>query len=109
MRECCVWFEFKDGANPYAPTTYRGLWWMLTHYETEQTGAREFLAGDIRRPAKGYQASKEQARQIAIDWQSANDGTFPTSWQALAEWSGFFEWLGRRYGLLREFRENGII
>ena len=30
------------------------------------------------------------------------------SWGEVAEWQSKFEKLGKRYGLLREFRENGI-
>ena len=57
---------------------------------------------------KTYQQLKEAAREAAIDWQN---------WQAeqnlsygeLAEDQERFEKLGRRYGLIREFRENAII
>jgi hypothetical protein len=57
---------------------------------------------------KTYQQLKQAAREAAIDWQD---------WQAeqnlsygeLAEDQERFEKLGRRYGLIREFRENAII
>ncbi len=57
---------------------------------------------------KTYQQLKQAAREAAIDWQD---------WQAeqnlsygeLAVWQDHFEKLGRRYGLIREFRENAII
>lgn len=54
-----------------------------------------------------YQISKIKARQKAIEWQV----DFPNnnySWGELAEWAAYFERLGKRYGLLTEFRENGI-
>lgn len=56
---------------------------------------------------KTYQQKKEAARQQAIDWQ------YETAEQSLsygerAEVGEHFEKLGRRYGLLQEFRENGI-
>ena len=55
-----------------------------------------------------YQKQKELARQAAIDWQ--ND--FPNhnySYYELCVWVLHFHRLGRKYGLVREFRENGII
>ena len=46
-------------------------------------------------------------RQEAIDWQ--NDfAKHNYSYGELAEFGEYFEKLGRRYGLLKEFRENGI-
>lgn len=54
-----------------------------------------------------YQISKIKARQKAIDWQ-ANFPNNNYSWGELAEWVAYFERLGKRYGLLTEFRENGI-
>ena len=54
-----------------------------------------------------YQKAKEQARQKAIDWQADFDNHNYT-WGELIEFSSYFERLARRYGLLREFRENAI-
>lgn len=54
-----------------------------------------------------YRQQKEAAREEAIDWQnwlSENS----VSYEGLTIATGYFEKLGRRYGLLREFRENGI-
>ena len=55
-----------------------------------------------------YAQRKENARQAAIDWQAdfANNNY---SYGELAAWSAYFERLARRYGLVGEFRENGII
>lgn len=55
-----------------------------------------------------YSQQKEAAREEAIDWQnwlSENS----VSYEGLAIATEYFEKLGRRYGLLREFRENAII
>lgn len=57
---------------------------------------------------KTYAEQKENARQRAIDWQY---------WQAeqalsqgeYADYANYFTRLGRRFGLLREFKENAII
>lgn len=52
-----------------------------------------------------YQKAKARTREMAVDF-SYNDA--PMSWGEVAEICNKFEKLGRRYGLLREFRENGI-
>ena len=54
-----------------------------------------------------YQEMKEKAREEAIEWQLDFDGHC-YSWGELAYFQDYFETLGRRYGLLKEFRENGI-
>lgn len=54
-----------------------------------------------------YQKRKEEVRQEAIDWQ-LDFGNHNYSWGELAYYGDYFERLGKRYGLLREFRENGI-
>lgn len=54
-----------------------------------------------------YKELKEKARQIAIDWQNT-DADFQYSYEGLAMIGEYFYKLGKRFGLLREFRENGI-
>ncbi len=55
-----------------------------------------------------YAEGKERARNEAIEWQA----DFPNHnyyWSEMAEFSDHFSKLAKRYGLIREFRENGII
>ena len=54
-----------------------------------------------------YATKKAVTRQEAIDWQNgvANRNY---SYEEMQEAAEHFEKLGRRYGLLKEFRENGI-
>jgi len=54
-----------------------------------------------------YQAKKNMAREKAIEWQE-RFAEQSTSYEELAIAQSVFEQLGRRYGLLTEFRENGI-
>lgn len=54
-----------------------------------------------------YQVAKENARQKAIDWQNFFN-EMSLSYTELAYWQEYFEKIGRRYGLLTEFRENAI-
>lgn len=54
-----------------------------------------------------YQKRKQNARQQAIDWQSeASEQRL--SYTELAEIGNHFNKLGKRFGLIREFRENAI-
>ena len=55
-----------------------------------------------------YQKRKETAREKAIIWQllTSSGGQ---SYFELATAEAYFEKLGKRFGLLKEFKENGIL
>ena len=55
-----------------------------------------------------YQEKKEYVRQKAIDWQRSFEYCL-WNYGEVAEFQAKFERLGKRFGLLKEFRENGII
>lgn len=55
-----------------------------------------------------YQIEKEKARQEAIEWQQ-NFAEHNHSYYELWLKQIRFEKLARRFGLRKEFRENGII
>lgn len=55
-----------------------------------------------------YQRAKENARNKAVEWQS-DFCNHDYSYGELAYYGEYFERLARAYGLVREFRENGII
>lgn len=57
---------------------------------------------------KTYKQRKETARDAAIELQRklSNDRM---SWLEVAEICAYIEKQGKRYGLLNEFRENGLI
>lgn len=55
-----------------------------------------------------YQRAKERIRNEAVEWQSGFcDQNY--SYGELAYWGDYFGRLAKRYGLVREFKENGII
>ena len=54
-----------------------------------------------------YQRMKRRARNTAMVWQE-QFAEKAMSYEELAEAQSYFEKLGKRYGLLAEFRENGI-
>lgn len=55
-----------------------------------------------------YSQAKERVRQMAIDWQ-ADFHNHDYAWSELSFYTELFTRLGKRYGLLTEFRENGIL
>lgn len=55
-----------------------------------------------------YQQAKNKIRYLAAEWQS-DFGNNNYSWLELFQWQEFFSIQAKRYGLTREFRENGII
>lgn len=55
-----------------------------------------------------YQRGKNAAGEQAIAWQT-NSAEQSPSWGEIAAQQRHFEQLARRYGLVREFRENAII
>lgn len=55
-----------------------------------------------------YQKNKARARQNAQAWQAATAETAIT-YGELIESTAYFTRIGKRYGLLTEFKENGII
>lgn len=56
---------------------------------------------------KNYQENKKAARNAAIEWQFTT-AQEPMYESEAAAWNEYFTRLGRRYGLLKEFRENCI-
>lgn len=56
-----------------------------------------------------YQTLKARAIEKAQDFQRAiSNGDFLT-WSDCAYYSDYFSKLAKRYGLIKEFKENGII
>ena len=55
-----------------------------------------------------YQIEKEKARNKAIEWQlDFNNHNY--SWGELVYYVAYFERLAKRYGLIKEFKAEGII
>lgn len=51
---------------------------------------------------------KEKARNLAIKWQ--NDFSKKSySWQGFINWQNRFLKIAKKYKLIKEFKENGII
>ena len=55
-----------------------------------------------------YKEKKEKVRKEAIEWQ--NEFAYHNySYSELANYQNYFENKGKRYGLIREFKENVIL
>ncbi len=55
-----------------------------------------------------YEKGKARARAAAVDWQRIF-AEYSYSFYDLYLIAEYFQKLGKRYGLLKEFKENGII
>lgn len=55
-----------------------------------------------------YNKRKEELRQQAIQWSYDTSERTMSYYDLMVEQSYFYE-QGKRYGLIREFRENGIL
>jgi len=105
-----VHFRFMDGSNPYITKTNEKLFYMLMKYNTVQETETSFCVIQRREwiGKADYTTKKAILRHIAIEW-SLNCDNFNYSYYELAGWSDFFETMGKKYGLLKEFKENAII
>lgn len=79
--------------------------WQMEYYCNffELTGDK-IMAGYIL----NYREKKAKAREEAIRWQR-DFAEHNYSMSELADWQAHFEKEGKKYGLIKEFKENGIV
>lgn len=104
-----IHFTFKDGSNPYIAVTEKTLFKCVLNWDLEFIGEESFLVLGHKKPyRKTYSAIKNILRDFAIEWQyDFADRNY--SWGEIGFWESFFEDYGEKYGLLHEFKENGIV
>lgn len=114
-----IWFHYDNGANPYGiildhEKGYKLFTDMITAYNCEIIPNSEFVDGfsmqvheRINNKLSAYNDRKEAIRNFAIEYQYAT-GDMRQSWYGVSTWSDYFATMGKKYGLLREFRENAI-
>ena len=100
-------FQFKDGSNPYITKTLEEFWRILKKYNVEQIGDRFFLVHEERSRKNDYQTTKQILKDFAIEW-SLFFNEYTSSYSDLIFYQTFFTTYGKRYGLLKEFKENAI-
>lgn len=79
-----------------------------TFYDDTFSPLVDYTILDFKIAGKTYVERKNAARQLAIDYQYMDD-CGGLSWGEFAVITSYFEKIGRRYGLIQEYRENGII
>lgn len=62
---------------------------------------------DLTVHGSNYNERRADVREKAITWQQCLSEQ-NISYGELSSWQSYFEEQGKRYGLLTEFRENGI-
>lgn len=104
--------EFDNCSNPYISMNDDNFmrWAFNWDLELVQLGPVPcYRVHEVTKPARTYWQCKAVVEQLAIDWQyNVGNSGYQLSYDEFAEWADFFEDYGRRYGLLREFRENAI-
>lgn len=110
-----IHFTFKDGSNPYIAKTNKAFFNIISKYYVYQTETNEFYVDSkaqiltvTGKKLSSREKNKESLRDFAIQWQY-DFANFNYSYSDLAMYTDFFNEYGKKYGLIREFRENGIL
>lgn len=100
-------FEFRNG---YTLKADKDIFKMFCRYYTTQLTADTFIVDGLREynGQPNYETRKLILRATAQEWQHAFS-RITYYYSELFEWYSFFEKYAKRYGLVEEFRENGII
>ena len=80
---------------------------MIAHFADTHLKARNVVSVNNYMQKRTIK-TRDEARQYAIDWQ-VWQATRELSYGELAEWQGVFTELAKKYHLVRELKENGII
>jgi len=78
------------------------------HHHTFSPDCEDIKILDFTIKGKTYEEKKASAEELAKEWQ-LNFAQYSWSYGELAEIEAYFEKVGKRFGLLKEFKENGII
>lgn len=100
-------FEFRNG---YKLADEAEAFKLFCKYYTTQLTENTFVVHEKREynGKPNYETRKLILRSIAEDWQH-DFNRFNYSWAECAAYTHFFTKYGKRYGLTKEFTENGII
>ncbi len=103
-------FLYTIGGNPYIATNNENLFKMILKYHLSQYDCKGFVVTGRREwiGKKSYNDKRRVLEVFAQDWQNKSEDMLYDA-VSLSDWAGFFKEYGKKYGLLREFRENGII
>jgi len=83
--------------------------WSCAHEHTFSPIIDTIFITDFKISGKNYNQRKANARNLAIDLQNTYIYyDIYTSYYDTMQLSNIFEKIGKRYGLLTEYKENGI-
>lgn len=96
--------RFSDGHTESMVCNQADYAWHVLH------GTKPLFYLPFEIHGKTYQERKESLYNLAVDFQHNNDGDTDVtlSYGEIGDICNFFETNGKKYGLLREFRENCI-
>ena len=84
--------------------------WRDAHKETFSPLIDTLFVTDFKIKGKNYKERKENARALAIDFQNAIiNSNIDFSYYDLMMQGAQFEKIAKKYGLVEEYKENGII
>ena len=85
-------------------------YWEALHADTFSPDSDVLFVLPFEIHGKTYQERKESLYNLAVDFQYNNDGDTDVTLSCgeIGYICNFFEFYGKKYGLLREFRENCI-
>ena len=86
---------------------YRVNEWEIWLKDTFSPNIKNIRFLDFKISGKSYQEKKDSLEQLAKDWQSWFSG-LSWSYGEYAEIENYFYKNAKRYGLLKEFKENCI-
>lgn len=100
------YYELENN-EPYFNIYYKNKYGYKQWQEDTFSGVYNIETLDFKIGGKTYKDRQNNLRELAIDY-SNNYASLSWSYSELAEICNYFYENGKRYGLLKEFRENGI-
>ena len=81
--------------------------WEQWLRDTFSSSVKNIKILDFKIRGNNYQERKNSLQELAVIWQ-LDFSSLSWSYNELSEISNFFEVNGKRYGLLKEFKENCV-
>lgn len=100
------YYELENN-EPYFNIYYKNKYGYKQWQEDTFSGVYNIEILDFKISGKNYQERKASLEDLAKEWQN-NFSSLSWSYGELAEIDNYFYENGKRYGLLKEFRENAI-
>lgn len=79
----------------------------LWHRDTFSPLCEDIVIIPFETHGKSFADRRESVRETAVEWSNYGEA-WPLTWNEINHISDWFYRMGKRYGLLTEFRENGL-